>query len=176
MARPSKPAKVIEMEGRSHRTKKELRQRMQAEESQLTGEKIKESKEVKENELAHKEFLRLKKLLKSIEKDDDLYGKIINRYCILLAECNEFEEKREKLYEHSKELENHFDEFDYPDYIKMQLDISKQLIAYDKQIQSKRKMLFDIEKENIMTIASSLRSIPKKTESKKNAVKEALSG
>ena len=58
----------------------------------------------------------------------------------------------------------------------MQIEISKQLISYDKQIQAKRKMLFDIEKENIMTIASSLRSIPKKTDKKKNAVKEALSG
>ena len=34
--------------------------------------------------------------------------------------------------------------------------------AIDKQIQSKRKMLLDIEKENVMTIASALRSIPKK--------------
>ena len=34
--------------------------------------------------------------------------------------------------------------------------------AIDKQIASKRKMLLDIEKENVMTIASALRSIPKK--------------
>ena len=74
------------------------------------------------------------------------------------------------------ELEEHFDDFEYPDYIKMQMELSKQIISYDRQIQAKRKMLFDIEKENIMTIASSLRSIPKKTEKKKNAVKEALSG
>ena len=32
----------------------------------------------------------------------------------------------------------------------------------DKQIDSKRKMLLDIEKENVMTIASALRCIPKK--------------
>lgn len=176
MPTPPKPSNVIKMEGKSHRTKKELRERKQAEESLLTGEKLKEAKEIKENPLAHKEFLRLKKLLKSIEKDDDLYGKIINRYCLLLAECIEFEEKRERIYERINELEEHYDDFDYPDYLKMQIELSKQLISYDKQIQAKRKMLFDIEKENIMTIASSLRSIPKKTDSKKNAVKEALSG
>ena len=176
MPTPTKPVNIIEMEGKSHRTKKEIRQRKQAEESLLTGKKIKESEEVKNNEVAHKEFLRVKNLLEAIEKNDDLYGKIINRYCILLAECTEFEEKREKLYDRSMELEEHFDDFEYPDYIKMQMELSKQIISYDRQIQAKRKMLFDIEKENIMTIASSLRSIPKKTEKKKNAVKEALSG
>lgn len=176
MPTPTKPVNIIEMEGKSHRTKKEIRQRKQAEESLLTGKKIKESEEVKNNEVAHKEFSRVKNLLEAIEKNDDLYGKIINRYCILLAECTEFEEKREKLYDRSMELEEHFDDFEYPDYIKMQMELSKQIISYDRQIQAKRKMLFDIEKENIMTIASSLRSIPKKTEKKKNAVKEALSG
>ena len=52
--------------------------------------------------------------------------------------------------------------------------MQKNLISLDKQIQAKRKMLMDIEKENIMTIASSLRSIPKKAEKKKNLLLEAL--
>lgn len=56
------------MEGRSHRTKKEMRQRKQAEQSLLTGEEIREKPEVKQNKIAHKEFLRIKKLLKNIEK------------------------------------------------------------------------------------------------------------
>lgn len=54
--------------------------------------------------------------------------------------------------------------------------LAKNLIALDKQIQAKRKMLLDIEKENIMTIASSLRSVPKKTEKKRNPLMEALEG
>ena len=37
MARPSKPASVIKLEGKSHRTKKELRNREQAENSLLSG-------------------------------------------------------------------------------------------------------------------------------------------
>ena len=45
-----------------------------------------------------------------------------------------------------------------------------------RQIQAKRKMLLDIEKENIMTIASSLRSVPKKAEKKMNPLLEALNG
>ena len=44
----------------------------------------------------------------------------------------------------------------------------------DKIIQSKRKMLLDIEKENIMTIAAALRSIPKNEEKKSSALLEAL--
>ena len=40
--------------------------------------------------------------------------------------------------------------------------MQKNIVSLDKQIQAKRKMLLDIEKENVMTIASALRSIPKK--------------
>jgi hypothetical protein len=40
------------------------------------------------------------------------------------------------------------------------------IFACDKKIMDKRKILLDIEKENIMTIASALRSIPKKPEEK----------
>ena len=54
--------------------------------------------------------------------------------------------------------------------------MQKNMIALDKQVQTKRKMLLDIEKENIMTIASSLRSVPKKTDKKKNPLMEALAG
>ena len=48
----------------------------------------------------------------------------------------------------------------------------------DKQLQPKRKMLLDIEKENIMTIASALRVIPKKPEndSAKETILKVLNG
>lgn len=180
MPTPPKPTNVIKLEGKSHRTKTELSQRKQAEESLLTGKVLKESNEVKGNELAHKEFQRLRKLLKSIEKDDDLYGSTINRYCLLLAECTEFQEKREKMYTQMCELEESRDSFakadDLPIYYKIQSSMQNNLIALDRQVQAKRKMLLDIEKENVMTIASSLRSIPKKSEKKTNALLEALGG
>ena len=53
--------------------------------------------------------------------------------------------------------------------------MQKNLVSLDRQVQSKRKMLSDIEKENIMTIAASLRSVPKKPVKKVNPLKEALS-
>lgn len=180
MPTPSKPVNVIRLEGKSHRTKRELAERERAEEQLLTGKILKESKETRENEKAHKEFLRIQKLLKSIEKDDDLYGATINRYCQLLAECSDFQEKREQMYEQMKKLEDSYDNFvdgdDLKSYFQLQSSMQKNLISLDKQVQAKRKMLLDIEKENIMTIASSLRSVPKKTEKKKNPLLEALAG
>ena len=175
MPTPPKPAKLIALEGKSHRTKKELRDREKAEAALLTGKTLKETEEVKNNELAHKEFLRIKKLLRSIEKNDDLYGSTINRYCLLLAECSDFEKKRETIFERQKELEKRKDDMEFSEYINLQNDLIKSMLALDKQVQAKRKMLLDIEKENVMTIAASLRSIPKKTE-KKNPLREALSG
>lgn len=176
MPTPPKPADVIMLEGKSHRTKKELRQRKKAEEDLLTGNRLRETKEVKENELAHKEFLRIRKLLEEIGKNDDLYSGVINRYCLLSAECKEFEEKRESIFRRQQELKERSGEMEFTDYLHMQNDLSKMLLSYDRQVQAKRKMMFDIEKENIMTIASALRSIPKKQETKKNALREALGG
>ena len=168
------------MEGKSHRTKKEMRQRKQAEDALLTNSRLKESQEVKDSPLAHKEFLRIKKLLTTINKNDDLYGAIINRYCLLSAECTEFEEKREKFMDSMAKLEGEYESFaesdDLKTYYKLQSDMQKNLIAVDRQVQAKRKMLLDIEKENVMTIAAALRTIPKTPDKKKNPLSEALNG
>nr|DAZ11823.1 MAG TPA: hypothetical protein [Caudoviricetes sp.] len=159
-----------------------MRQRKQAEQSLLTGEKIREKTEVKQNKIAHKEFLRIKKLLKNIEKNDDLYGVVINRYCLLYAECFEFEKKREKMFEQLCDLQEKEDELieheemTQKEFYGIENSMQKNLIALDRQVQSKRKMLLEIEKENIMTIASALRSVPKKVEKKKNPLMEALNG
>ena len=95
MARPSKPYTVIKSEKKSHRTKAELEQRKRGEESLLTGIKIKENPEVRKNEEAHKEYRRVKKLLEAIEKEDELYGAVINRYCLITAEIKGLQEDRE---------------------------------------------------------------------------------
>ena len=96
MARPSKPSKLIQMEGRSHRTKAELATRSSNEKSLLSGMQMRERTEVKENEVADKEYKRINRILKKIEKNDALYEPIINRYCQLYAECVEMESQREE--------------------------------------------------------------------------------
>ena len=50
------------------------------------------------------------------------------------------------------------------------------VLTIDRNIAQKRKMLLDIEKENIMTIASALRSIPKKEEKQENPLLKILRG
>lgn len=182
MPTPTKPAKVLKLENRSHRTKKELVQREKAEAALLTGIALKEKEEVANNPRAHSEFLRLSELLRLIEKDDDLYGETINRYCILVAECEDFQEKRERIYNQLCEFQDHMNdlvdrnEMTWKEAYTIEGNMQKNLLSVDKQIQTKRKMLLDMEKENIMTIASSLRSIPKKADKKKNPLMEALNG
>lgn len=84
--RGSKPAQLIKLEGKSHRTKSELEHREKMEKALYTGISFKESPAVKSDPVAHKEFLRLKKLYKNIEYVDGLDEQIINRYCMLVSQ------------------------------------------------------------------------------------------
>ena len=59
MARPSKSAAVLDDEALSHRTKAEIEDRKSAEEALASGEKLKERAEVREIEIAHREFFRV---------------------------------------------------------------------------------------------------------------------
>lgn len=84
--RPSKPVQLLRLEGKSHRTKKELEYREKVEKALYTGTSFKESPAVKSDPVAHKEFLRLKKLYKKIQYVDGLDEQVINRYCLLISE------------------------------------------------------------------------------------------
>lgn len=186
MPTPAKPYTVIKNEKKSHRTKAEMSARKQGEESLMTSETLKERKEVKENKIAHKEFLRIEKLLKNIDKNDAIYEAVINRYCMLQAECKEIEELRSTyealiqeiraaIPEMSKEDKNKY-VIELAEISKSLARISAQIAACDKILGTKRKMLLDIEKENVMTIAAALRSIPKKTTTEKHPLLKALEG
>ena len=168
MSRPSKPFEVLVSENKSHRTKAELEQRKQGEESLASGSALKERSEVRCNKYAHDEFTRINKLLKKIKKNDALYEAIINRYCLIQGECFDLEDMILKLKNDIDDLAERLVEKDieYLAYLEYKDKIQNKILACDKQIQTKRKMLLDIEKENILTIASALRSIPKKAEEK----------
>lgn len=173
MPTPPKPYLVLMQENKSHRTKDELEQRKKGEEQLSTGTALKEHSETKKNDIAHKEFKRINTLLKTINKNDALYENIINRYAIIYAECIGFANKRERFYKNITDLEEKYamdiDSMSITEYFSMQRDLEKSIIDLDRQIQNKRKMMLDIEKENIMTIASTLRTIPKKDTSKENS-------
>lgn len=189
MPTPPKPFSVLKSEGKSHRTKKELKLREQGEKALSTGTALKARSEVKKNKIANKEFKRINELLKKIEKNDAIYEAVINRYCLIYAECIDFEDKKNKLYELVEKLEKQFEES--VEYLEKE-DLAKEtrkfarsiseilgaIVELDKQLQPKRKMLLDIEKENVMTIASALRVIPKKPEndSAKETILKVLNG
>lgn len=174
MPTPAKPFKVLTTENKSHRTKAELKMREEGEKALSTEIELKERKEVKQNKVAHKEFKRIEKLLKNIGKNDAIYEAVINRYCLLQAECFDLKERKEEFYklifDLKAEMTSVTDKMDYDEdiatykleYAKAIAKITNSMMAIDKQIASKRKMLLDIEKENVMTIASALRCIPKK--------------
>lgn len=179
MPTPPKPFRVLSNEKKSHLTKAQLKLREEGEQSLSTDSTIKERPEVKDNKFAHKEFKRIIKLLETIDKNDAIYEVVINRYCLLQAECHEFEEKREKFYKDFERLEQEYNEndcFTAQEYFTLVNNIQKHIIDLDKQVQAKRKMLLDIEKENVMTIASALRSIPKKVEKDDNPLLKVLRG
>jgi hypothetical protein len=158
--RPPKPLHLVT----GHITKAEKQLREKSENELLTGTHLKEFPEVKDNPIAHKEFIRLKKLLKSINKDDDLYGNIINTHCLLQAECKNIERFQANLKLDLEQLENKFEknEISFEETMHLKTTIHKQILNYDKSLMGKRKLILDISKENIMTVQSALRSIPKK--------------
>ena len=159
MPRPSKTVNSV----KGHRTKAELELRKAAEDNMKTNKPLTERRETKSDKIAHKEFVRVKSLLGMIEKDDDLYSAIINRYCLLQSECMQFDDKINILKERLNKLDEDYDSGKIePDFYYSKYDgLHKSILGYDRQIMAKRKMLFDIEKENLMTVASGLRSIPK---------------
>lgn len=181
----SRPPKSIEV-ATGHRTKREIDQRKKAEE-ELRTTPLKERPEVKDNPTAHKEFLRLNKLLKNLKKNDALYEPVINRYCELQAECLDLKQQRISLQELIDDIKDTFKdltaEMDVEERAGLLIDLTRQLVKLtegvnkvDGNIQRKRKMMFDIEKENIFTISAALRSIPKKEEKASNPLLDALRG
>ena len=160
--RPSKPISIV----KGHRSKKEIKQREEEENNLMTGIRLKESQEVKENEYAHKEFMRLKNLLKKINKDDDLNGNVINAHCMLVSECKSLELLRKKYTDNLYDFENRVsgEDMTFTEEMKLLTNLQKSILDVDKALMAKRKMLLDIAKENLLTIQSALRSVQKKVE------------
>jgi phage terminase small subunit len=165
MARPTKPIQLV----KGHRTKAEKQKREKEEKRLMTGISFKESPDVADDPIAHKEFFRLKKLFKKIDKDEGLQENVINRYCKLHSECFYYAQQINDKKEDMKTLMQTYSEggIDPLIYIASKDSILNLILQCDKKIMDKRKMMLDIEKENIMTVAATLRSIQKKPEESK---------
>lgn len=173
--RPTKPLALV----KGHRTKSEIEVRKKSEQELLTGSSLKEWAEVKADPIAHKEFSRTKKLLKSIKHDDDLYGFVINTQCKLKAEEFRMLENKQMFEQNLERLQDEYDPNDkdgmsFSEFAKLTVSIQGQILKCDDAIMKKRKLMLDISKENIMTIQSALRSIPKKETEKPNSAMSAF--
>ncbi len=176
MPTPTKPVAVLIAEGKSHRTKAELAARAAAEASFITGKPMRARSAVKNDPVAYKEFKRLCALYETIGKNDALIEGVINRYCMLLSEeetmkkdLARFQKSLDQLNDaYEKDVNAHPDGNDRDisdrDYFKIKTDMENSVQTLQRQIQGRRKMMLEIEKENIMTIVSQLRAIPKKAE------------
>ena len=175
MARPSKPVALVE----GHRTKDELELRREEESALLTHVPMQAQFIKKSHKTAAKEFERIKSLLAKIGKDDALYEQAINMHCLLVEECEQIQETRNQFTDSKAELQKDYDEnrtgdpeadgMKATEYYKLLAELSKSVINCDRQLMQKRKMILDIDKENVLTVQSALRSIPKKPEKKKKS-------
>ncbi len=184
---PTRPkaAAILESEKKSHRTKTEIDRKKNAEKELATGKPLRERPETAADKIAHAEFLRVNRLLKLVGKNDAIIETVINRYCLLQAECAEYQDMLESFRDQRADLQREYRAgradcaaggLAPSEYYKLLAEMQKSIVGLDRQVQAKRKMLFDIERENGMTIAAAMRSIPKKAESESNPLLKALAG
>lgn len=158
--RPSKPVQLIKLEGnKDRRTKAELEHREKMEKELKTGTIFREEPATKADPVAHKEFLRLKKLYKEIEFVEGLDQATINRYCQLKGQ----EEFLQELYVEVKRA------------IEAAKQVAKKMALYEdmkdiitKQNQVRDKML-KLEDRLFLNPVARMRSIPKQPPEKKKA-------
>lgn len=175
MGRPAKSVDVMTESGSSHLTKDEIRARKAAESAGLSGSRLRERAEVRSDAVAHAEFLRVSRLLTKVGKADAMFEAIINRYCLIQAECTAFEKMRLDFEEDLEELRSDTTLKDGERY-RLKSKMQDAIVAVDKQIQAKRKMLFDIERECAMTVSSAVRIVPKAAPQPSNPLLEILGG
>ena len=163
MARPAKPSNVIEMEGVSHRTKAELEARRKGEQALLTGKKMREAADVKTDPFAHAMWKRVYSLLAEIGKNDALYEAVINRYCRMASEENDTLQEQQRLERMARICDEQYErgEIEAEEYYGRMGDLIQKKAGCRAMLMRQRKMMMDIEKENVMTIAAALRAVPK---------------
>lgn len=154
-------------------TKTEREYLENAEKATLSGMPIREFKRTKKDKIAHKEFVRVTELLSAVGKNDAMYEAVINDYCMYLSDIERNRDYREKF---EKDIDELFlaDEITISDKMRMRAKHNDNILACDKQINTLQRKRFEIEKETGFTVASSLRSIPKKQQTEEDPLAEAL--
>lgn len=149
--RPGKTFAVLTAERAGHRTKAELELRRQAEKALMTGTRMRESEAVKADAAAHAHFRRVRGLMSAIGHDDAIHEQVINRYCLLLSECERLDQDAARLRAMAEEAGT----------AEAAAQLYSLALRTDGEVQRKRSMLLAIEKENLMTVSSGIRAVPK---------------
>jgi len=176
MPTPPKSVKILKLEGKSHRTKQELGVREKEEAKLLTGRPLKESPEVRADKSAHKHFKHAKELFAVIDKDDDLYSGLINRYCLFYSQYEQALVESKKAAQDLEDFRAAKDSIDPDDYYKRLIAMQKIVERADQKYISLHTKLLQIEKEAGLTMMASLKLVDKRIPEKGSALKEALSG
>lgn len=160
MPTPPKPLALV----RKHLTNDEKKVRKDAEASSVTGKLMAPTDEVISDKAALKEFNRIKELYALIGKDDDMQSAMICRYCILRSEELHWQSEKKRIDAEMKKLEKAYSEekLDALNYFTMTGTLRTAYLACDREVMRRRKMMYEHERESLLTLASVLRSIPKK--------------
>lgn len=158
--RPSKTASIIKMEGKSHRTKAELATREKGEAAALTGYPIAETDDVANDKIAHAAFQRVTMILSQMGKNDEAHGESVRRYCVVKSLLADTMEQMHKLKAKRSDDYN--------------ADLEKAIETKETRATNYRKELLELERETGLTLASSLRMVPKQPDKMENPFKEAM--
>ena len=154
-------------------TKTEREYLENAEKATLSGMPIREFKRTKKDKIAHKEFVRVKELLSAVGKNDAMYEAVINDYSMYLSDIERYRKYRISFEEDIDSLDD-CEDIEPSDLLHLRAKYKEHILTCDKQISALQRKRFEIEKETGFTVASSLRSIPKKKEPEEDPLAEAL--
>lgn len=155
--RPSKPIKLILLEGKTHLTKKQIAEREAKEDSLKSDLSYHPNKKVKSNPVALEMFIKLQKLYKNIEYVDGLDENIINRYCLLTSEVDDMEKLLHR-------MEDDIDKCENPSQM---VTMYKSISGLEGNLNRARDMLLKIEDRLFLNPTARVKNVPKKKEETK---------
>lgn len=175
--RPPKQLTLV----KGHLTNAQKETREKAEKELVTSYVMKPWVKTRANATAMKQFKKIKKAFSKIGQDDICFESVLNRYCIIFAECEETEETREMIIAGMREMLRHKDELikatDLLTYAQQISELADKAAACDRTLAKKREMMLAIERENIMTVNAKLRAVPKKpVEDEADEITKLLAG
>ncbi|MBQ6372085.1 MAG: hypothetical protein IJJ22_03055 [Oscillospiraceae bacterium] len=152
--RPPKRPETVQ----GHITKAELESRKNTEKALRTKHTQNMSQEVKADPVATRYYLRLIELYEDIDMNEGFFENCINRYCLLLSEQDRLVKLINKLMKTAAK----------------DLEVLKALNSTERNVATIRNQLLAIEKENLLTVNSKLRAVPKKPEQVEESPLEAF--